>query len=65
VSNKRPSPLKGPHKTVTKAKGVQIKANLSELSLGNNDNHQNEAEAIEALFRVRIRDCRREAPAQI
>jgi hypothetical protein len=50
VSNKWPNPLKGLHKTVIKAKEVQIKVNLSELSLGNNDNHQKEAEVVETLL---------------
>jgi hypothetical protein len=35
---------------VIKAKGAQIKANLFKLPLGNNDNHQKKAEAVEALL---------------
>lgn len=38
-----------PHIAVTKVKGAQIKANIFEPLLENNNNHQKEAEAVKAF----------------
>jgi hypothetical protein len=39
-SDKWPNPLKWPHKKVIKAEGAQIKADISEPPLENNDNYR-------------------------
>jgi hypothetical protein len=43
-------PLKRPYKAVIEVKNVQIKANIFEPSLGNDNNKQNEAKVEDALL---------------
>lgn len=54
-SNKWLDPLKGPHNAITEIKGAQIKANLSEPLLENN-NYPKKAKAEYALLKIRYRD---------
>jgi hypothetical protein len=49
-SDKWLGPLKRPHKTVIKVNGAQIKTDLSEPLLENNDNYRMESKAVKALL---------------